>query len=50
MTRTVKCLRFWQGLSVLPHRRPTPEEAVAFLIIATPGRLIDLGDRGEAGG
>jgi protein-S-isoprenylcysteine O-methyltransferase Ste14 len=31
---TVKCRRFWQGLSALPHRRPTREEAVAFRAIA----------------
>ena len=31
---TVKCRRFWQGLSALPHRRPTPEEALAFRAIA----------------
>ncbi len=31
---TVKCRRFWQGLFALPHRRPTPEEAVAFRAIA----------------
>jgi protein-S-isoprenylcysteine O-methyltransferase Ste14 len=31
---TVKCRRFWQGLSALPHRRPTPEEAVAFRAVA----------------
>jgi protein-S-isoprenylcysteine O-methyltransferase Ste14 len=31
---TVKCLRFWRGLFALPHRRPTPEEAVAFRAIA----------------
>ncbi len=31
---TVKCRRFWQGLSALPRRRPTPEEAVAFRAIA----------------
>jgi protein-S-isoprenylcysteine O-methyltransferase Ste14 len=30
----VKCRRFWQGLCALPHRRPTPEEAVAFRAIA----------------
>ena len=31
---TVKCRRFWQGLFALPHRRPTPDEAVAFRAIA----------------
>src|SRR5271165_315976 len=31
---TVKCRRFWQGLSALPDRRPTREEAVAFRAIA----------------
>ena len=31
---TVKCRRFWQGLFALPHRRPTPEEAVAFRAVA----------------
>jgi protein-S-isoprenylcysteine O-methyltransferase Ste14 len=31
---TVKCRRFWQGLSALRDRRPTPEEAVAFRAIA----------------
>ena len=31
---TVKCRRFWQGLVALPHRRPTPEESVAFRAIA----------------
>jgi protein-S-isoprenylcysteine O-methyltransferase Ste14 len=31
---TVKCRRFWQGLSALPHRMPTPDEAVAFRAIA----------------
>jgi protein-S-isoprenylcysteine O-methyltransferase Ste14 len=31
---TVKCRRFWQGLSALRHRRPTPEEAVAFRAVA----------------
>ena len=30
----VKCRRFWQGLFALPHRRPTPDEAVAFRAIA----------------
>ena len=31
---TVKCRRFWQGLFALPHRWPTPEEAVAFRAVA----------------
>jgi protein-S-isoprenylcysteine O-methyltransferase Ste14 len=31
---TVKCRHFWQGLFALPHRRPTPDEAVAFRAIA----------------
>jgi protein-S-isoprenylcysteine O-methyltransferase Ste14 len=31
---TVKCRRFWQGLSALRDRRPTPEEAIAFRAIA----------------
>jgi protein-S-isoprenylcysteine O-methyltransferase Ste14 len=31
---TVKCRRFWQGLFALRHRRPTPDEAVAFRAIA----------------
>jgi protein-S-isoprenylcysteine O-methyltransferase Ste14 len=31
---TVKCRRFWQGLSALRDRRPTPLEAVAFRAIA----------------
>ncbi len=31
---SVKCRRFWQGLFALPHRRPTPDEAVAIRAIA----------------
>jgi protein-S-isoprenylcysteine O-methyltransferase Ste14 len=31
---TVKCRRFWQGLWALPHRWPTPAEAVAFRAVA----------------
>lgn len=31
---TVKCRRFWRGITALPHRRPTPEEVVAFRAVA----------------
>lgn len=31
---TVKCRRFWEGLFALAHRRPTPEEAIAFRAVA----------------